>query len=191
MKPTTFFVSAILATASLVCAAPAAEPVEARSEQPQVFLPDIMIQIKEAWPDHAYGDTTWGLVSRKNGKENVQTLISIHIPNHVSGRKCRYIFTQPHDLGGSMSAQVFTVIGKIPIDATFNKRPSRDRHVATFKIDWATAMAGDNAQFTFFGGETFDCPGGKSLHLELVPVGDDDYIEWYEPYGFAVVADGW
>ena len=88
-----------------------------------------------------------------------------------------------------MSAQLFTVIGKIPLDATFNKRPSRDRHLATFKIDWTAAMAGENAQFTFFGGETFDCPGGTSLHLELVPVGDDDYIEWYEPYGFAVQAD--
>ncbi|KAF8429568.1 hypothetical protein EV426DRAFT_639370 [Tirmania nivea] len=187
----TLFVSAFFAAALLVCAAPASTSVEARSQQPQVFLPDIMIQIKEAWPDHAYGDTEWGLVSRRNGKENVQTLMSIHIPSHVSGKKCRYIFTEPHDLGGSMSAQLFTVIGKIPHDATFNKRPSRDRHIATLKIDWETAMAGENAQFTYFGGDSFDCPGGKSLHLELVPVNDDDYIEWYEPYGFAVVADGW
>jgi len=189
MISTALFVSALLAATSLVCAAPAVTPLEARSHQPQVFLPDIMIQIKEAWPDHPYGDTSWGLVSRTKGKENVQTLVSIHIPHHASGRKCRYTFTQPHDLGGSMSAQLFTVIGKIPLDATFNKRPSRDRHLATFKIDWTAAMAGENAQFTFFGGETFDCPGGTSLHLELVPVGDDDYIEWYEPYGFAVQAD--
>lgn len=187
MKSTLF--GALLAATSLVCAAPAAPLVEERSHQPEVFRPDIMIQIKEAEPDRAFGDTNWGLVSRRNGKENVQTLMSIHIPHHVSGQKCRYIFTQPHDLGGSMSAQLFSVIGKVPLDATFNKRPSRDIHLATFKTDWKIAQAGENAQFTFFGGSTFDCPGGKSLHLELVPVGDDDHIEWYDPYGFAVVAD--
>lgn len=191
MRSATYFVSAFLAAASLVCAAPTAKEVEARSKQPEVFYPDVMIQIKEIEPDHAFGDNIWGLVSRRNGKENVQTLMSIHIPNHVSGQKCRYQFTQPHDLWGSMSAQVFTVIGKIPLDATYNKRPSRDRHVATFKTNWEIAQAGENAQFTFYGGDTFDCPGGKSLHLELVPVGDNDYVEWYDPYGFSVVAGGW
>ena len=64
MISTALFVSALLAATSLVCAAPAVTSLEARSHQPQVYLPDIMIQIKEAWPDHPYGDTSWGLVSR-------------------------------------------------------------------------------------------------------------------------------
>lgn len=189
MKPSALFVSAFLAAASLVCAAPAATLVEERSKQPEVFHPKIMIQIKEAMPDNAYGDTAWGLVSRKNGKENVQTLAGFHFPHHVAGYKCHFRFTEPHDLGGSMTAQIFTVIGKIPLDATFNKRPSRDRHIATFTIDWPASKAGENAKFTYYGGDKFDC--GRSLYLELVPVGDNDLIEWYEPYGLVVVAEPW
>jgi len=60
----TLFGAAFLAAASLVCAAPAAPLVEERSHHPEVFRPDIMIQIKEVEPDHPFGDTNWGLVSR-------------------------------------------------------------------------------------------------------------------------------
>jgi len=187
MKPT-FIVSLLAAAASLVSAAPTEKSIEARDHHER-FYPDVMIQIKEHEPDHAFGDTYWGLVSRRNGKENVQTLLSIHIPHHVQGQKCRYTFSQPHDLGGSMSAQVFTVIGKIPLDATFNKRPSRDRHVATFKTSWAHAQG--EADFEFFGGKEFDCPAGHYVNLEIVPVGDNDYIEWYDPYGFAIETVHW
>jgi len=185
----TFFLSLLTAAASLVSAAPTTEKsIEARHDHER-FLPDVMIQIKEAEPDHAFGDTYWGLVSRRNGKENVQTLMSIRIPSHVKGQKCRYSFTQPHDLSGSMTVQVFTILSKVPYDATFNKRPSRDRHVATFKTSWAKAQG--EADFEFFGGETFDCPGGHSVNIELVSVGDNNYVEWYDPYGFAIETVGW
>ena len=72
MKSATLFVSVLFAAASLVCAAPApAVPSRvARTSKPQTFFPDVMIQIKEAEPDHAFGDTDWGLVSRVS----VQTL---------------------------------------------------------------------------------------------------------------------
>lgn len=83
-----------------------------------------------------------------------------------------------------MSAQIFSVIGPIPEDATFNKRPSRNIHVATFQTDWT--MAYGHAKFTYYGGEYFDCPGDQTLSYELVSVGDNNYIEWQQWYGFGI-----
>ncbi|KAF8460517.1 hypothetical protein BDZ91DRAFT_739039 [Kalaharituber pfeilii] len=178
---TTFITSFLMAVASLVASAPAPKSLDARgSGAPERFNPDVMVQIHESHPDHQYGDTDWGLVARENGKDNVYTLVSIHVPHHAHGRDCRYVFNDPHDLGGTMSVQLFTVIGEVPYDATFNKRPSRDRHVATFKATW------DDAEFTFYGGDRFPCPAGQTVHFELVPTGDYDRVEWYDPYGFAI-----
>lgn len=83
-----------------------------------------------------------------------------------------------------MSAQIFNLIGSIPYDASFNKRPSRNIHVATFKTDWTLAYG--HAKFEYFGGEYFDCPGDQTLSYELVSVGDNNYIEWHQSYGFGI-----
>jgi len=146
--------------------------------------PDFLIQIKMANPNQAFGKTDWGVVSRTNGQNDISTLASFWIPPEYSGKQCKLVFYQAHDLGGSMSAQVFTVIGTIPVDATFNTRPSRNVNVASFVTDWT--MAYSHAKFTYYGGEYFDCPGDQTLGYGLVPVGDNDYIEWEQWYGFAI-----
>lgn len=185
-----FITSLLVAAASLVSAAPApaANEVTPRGQH-EWHYPTVMIQLHESSPDHPFGDTDYGKVARENGRNTVSTLISIPIPHHVDGHKCQFYFTDPYNRGGSEQAQVFTIIGHIPWDATFNKRPSRDRHVATFKL--ANQWTGGVAEFEHFGGSTFTCPGGQTLHYELVPVNDNDNIEWDSYHGFAIQSSAW
>jgi len=170
--------SALIVAASFVAAAPTAKSVERRSTE--VYSPWQTIQIKEQFPDTPFWPGNRGLVSRSNGSHNVNTLVSIDIPDEAQGEMCRYVFRNPDKLGGSKTAQLFTVIGDIPSDATFNHRPSRNNHIATF-----TASYNGDAEFSF-GGSTFDCPAGQTLNFELVPVGDDDRIKWHTDNGFGI-----
>jgi len=182
MIPSTIITALFAAAASFVSAAPTDKSVQKRGGvEHERFYPDLKIQIDEFNPDHAYYNGDWGLVSRTNGANNVQTLVSIYLPSHVEGQSCRLVFSDPHDIGGSAQIQVFTV-GDIAYASTYNSRPHRDRHVATFKVTW------DEAKVNTFGTKSFPCPADGRLNYELVPVGDNDFVQWYGTNGFAVEA---
>ncbi|KAL7269879.1 hypothetical protein RUND412_007431 [Rhizina undulata] len=181
----TFFVSAfVLLASTLTSALPAAvaeaEPgLEARGTV--TVAATLNVPIYESAPDVAFGNQG-GFVYRYNGQYNVQTLVAIPFTTGYPGRQCQLRFKNPSYVYGSAQAQVFTVGGPVTTSNTYNSRPYRNVQMGTF-----TAVVGSEATWTYYGGNTFNCPtSATTLNYEVVPVNDYDDISWYDPNGLYI-----
>lgn len=149
------------------------------------YQPDAMVQIHEATPETAHGLTSSGKISRTNGMNNVQTLVSIPIPDSAAGKTCSMVFNGPATASGSQRFQVFTVGDNKAIDGstTFYSRPYRDQHMADFHVSTSPP---EFVGYGLWNTNKIPCPAGKRLNFELVPMWDYDEITWDLPNGFAI-----
>ncbi|KAI5780022.1 hypothetical protein EDC01DRAFT_284001 [Geopyxis carbonaria] len=151
-----------------------------------------IVQISEATPNINTPTGNYGLVQRTAGKAT-SSLCTITYPAEAVGKKCRLTFQNPNTATGSRKAQVYTLGSPNYSTSTFNSRGAayRDQLRGTL----FNAAVGGIASWDSPPGPEFDCAvdagtaGGKKGY-ELAPVGDEDLIRFYFPYGFKVEVVG-
>jgi hypothetical protein len=141
----------------------------------QTYRPTLAVNLKQDFPNTAFGRTTTGIVSRENGQHEISTLLSFSLPA-LSGKNCALTFSDPATLTGSQRMQVFDVGGTITEGDVYSWRPYRNNYRCAMAVKPAgqgVATVVDNVSCSF------PCPdSATTLGFETVPVGDNVVITW-------------
>ena len=148
-----------------------------------VIHPEIGVVIKEDFPKTSFPTTT-AEASRSNGKHNVKTLLGFAVAPCTG--QCTISFTDALTATGSRRLQLFTTIGYLAKDNTWESKPSTNKHIGTFLV----LIPGPAVVLEDFG-LTFDCPKTTTnLGYEVQPVWDDDSVTWDITTGGFIITCG-
>ncbi|KAK9364443.1 ubiquitin 3 binding protein But2, partial [Lipomyces kononenkoae] len=143
-----------------------------------VLPPNLLIPLKEAAPDKAFGTQFTGTVVTGPKHSDIVTFVSFDVPPLSSKQvsSCKLIWTPPSahsfasTITGSKKVSVYKATQLIDENTlSWNHRPKRGALVGVF--DAATG------QFTH---STVDCEFGKKEQFELAGYGDEDTVEWFQ-----------
>ena len=141
----------------------------------QTYRPTLAVNIKQESPNTPFGQTATGVVSRSNGPNDIQTLLSFSLPA-LPGKTCTIVFSDPTRLSGTQRMQIFDVGGPVTVANTFLTRPFRNNYRCVFAVKPAgqgLATVQDDVSCTF------KCPESATvLGFETGPVGDNVEITW-------------
>jgi Ubiquitin 3 binding protein But2 C-terminal domain len=147
------------------------------------LFPNLIVPIKQAEPNVAFGTQYTGLVSSTTANNNVDSLFAFDVPfiYETQNPTCQLTFTLPapgtgfpRQVSGTGQVDVYALSSGNGIEsATWNARPSRGEYLGRIQV-----IDGQVAKWIEQTGSV-PCVGGTRIALEMVPVGEG-VVEWFE-----------
>jgi hypothetical protein len=154
-------------------------------EAEATLFPNLIVPIKEEYPDARYGTQYTGYVyhSSTTGYYDVDSLIAFDVPYFYETQDptCKLTFTMPtvgtgfpRTVSGTGEFDIYELIEDKSIEyASWNDRPTRGQWIGRIKV-----VDGTVAEWVE-GSDEVSCYAGSRVGIEMVPVGVTE-LEWFE-----------
>jgi hypothetical protein len=147
------------------------------------LFPNLIVPIKQAEPNGAFGTQYTGAVSSTTANNNVDSLFAFDVPfiYETQNPTCQLTFTLPapntgfpRTVTGTGQVDLYALQSSNGMEtATWNTRPARGAYLGRIQV-----VDGQIASWIADAGAV-PCVGGSRVGVEMVPVGETS-LEWFE-----------